>query len=101
MEKSLNVNMKEDVVTCEVPYGGVLFLNNMIPHRSLENYSEDIRWSLDLRWQRPDLPNGFYGLKNHVLMRTSKDPKHIIDFDAFDKVDRHSEAHKSTEPKTF
>ncbi|XP_078000823.1 uncharacterized protein LOC144453411 [Glandiceps talaboti] len=97
MEKSLNVNMKEDVVTCEVPYGGVLFLNNMIPHRSLENYSEDIRWSLDLRWQRPDLPNGFYGLKNHVLMRTSKDPKHIIDFDAFDKVDRHSEAHKSTE----
>lgn len=30
---------------------------------SLENFSDKIRWSMDLRWQRPDKPNGFYGLK--------------------------------------
>lgn len=30
---------------------------------SLENVSDKIRWSMDLRWQRPDKPNGFYGLK--------------------------------------
>ncbi|XP_006814546.1 uncharacterized protein LOC100368117 [Saccoglossus kowalevskii] len=88
MVKTLGVNMKEDIVTCEVPYGGVLFINNMIPHVSLENYSNDIRWSLDLRWQRPDLPNGFYGLKDNVLMRTSDNPNMEIDFDTFDKVDR-------------
>ena len=33
---------------------------------SLNNYSENIRWSLDLRWQVPDKPNGFYGLKVFV-----------------------------------
>ena len=29
----LGVDMASDVVTCEVPFGGVLFLNNVIPHR--------------------------------------------------------------------
>lgn len=32
-EKELGVDMAADVVTCEVPFGGVLFLNNVIPHR--------------------------------------------------------------------
>lgn len=51
MEKSLNIPVNDKtVVTCEVPFGSVLFLNNLIPHRSLENYSKNIRWSLDLRW---------------------------------------------------
>ena len=27
------VDFKEDIVLCEVPFGGVLFLNNLIPHR--------------------------------------------------------------------
>ncbi len=25
--------MEKDVVLCEVPFGGVLFINNLIPHR--------------------------------------------------------------------
>ena len=80
MERSLGVDLKKDIVTCEVPFGGVLFLNNCIPHRSLENYSDKIRWSLDLRWQKPGLPNGFYGLKKSVLMRKADDPKYKIDW---------------------
>ncbi|XP_048585693.1 phytanoyl-CoA dioxygenase-like [Nematostella vectensis] len=89
MESSLGVSIKEDVVLCEVPFGGVLFINNMIPHRSLENFSDKIRWSLDLRWLRPDKPNGFYGLKDNILMRTSKDPNFKPDFESFAKMDRH------------
>ena len=42
--------------------------------RSLDNMSEQIRWSLDLRWQRPDAPNGFYGLKDCITMAKSDDP---------------------------
>ena len=59
-------------------------MNNAIPHRrsittmavvtindldklvcvlSLENWSNQVRWSLDLRWQDPNKPNGFHGLK--------------------------------------
>ena len=81
MEKTLGVDLKRDIVTCEVPFGGILFLNNCIPHRSLENYSDKIRWSLDLRWQNPSMPNGFHGLKESVLMRKADDPNYKIDWE--------------------
>ena len=42
-----------EVVTCNMPMGSVLLLNQLVPHRSTENYSDRIRWSVDLRWQRP------------------------------------------------
>ena len=80
IEETLGVSMTHDVVTCEVPMGGVLFLNNAIPHRSLENFSDKIRWSFDFRWQRPDLPNGFHGLKESIPMRKKDDPNYKIDW---------------------
>lgn len=69
IEATLGADMRHDVVTCEVPFGSVLLLNNLVPHRSLPNYSGGIRWSLDLRWQRADEPNGFHGLKPSLLMK--------------------------------
>ena len=51
MASTLKIPVNENTVeTCEVPFGSVLFLNNLIPHKSTENYSQNIRWSLDLRW---------------------------------------------------
>ncbi|KAL5022739.1 hypothetical protein ScPMuIL_001894 [Solemya velum] len=91
MEKKLEIDPKTDFVVCEVPYGGVLLFNNLIPHRSLQNKSNKIRWSLDLRFQRPDLPVGFYGLKHGVLLRSPSKPDHVInwkDFDGRDKIQR-------------
>ena len=88
MEKTLGVNMKTDVVTCEVPLGGVLFFSNCVPHRSLENYSDKVRWSLDLRWQRPDEPNNFFGLKDCILLRSVDKLDHVIDWEGFAAVDR-------------
>ena len=86
--RTFGADMEKDVVTCEVPMGGVLFINNCIPHRSLENYSDKVRWSLDLRWQRPDRPNGFHGLKDSVLMHTVKDPNYVIQWEEFATLDR-------------
>ncbi len=83
MEQTLGVDVGRDTVTCEVPFGGILFLNNCIPHRRLENLSKKIRWSLDLRWQDPSKPNGFYGLKDCVVMRKADDPSYNIDWEAF------------------
>lgn len=34
------------------------------------------------------MDNGFYGLKNNVLMRTSKNPDHEIDWSEMVGVDR-------------
>ena len=81
MEKSLGVDMERDVVTCEVPFGGMVLLNNCIPHRSLENYSDKIRWSLDLRWQDPNKPTGFYDLKKCVVMRKEDKPDLVTKWD--------------------
>jgi len=68
LEATLQCDMHQDVVTCEVPRGSALFLNNIVPHRSTPNLSDGVRWSLDLRWQRASEPNGFHGLKDSVLM---------------------------------
>ena len=71
---ALGADLERDLVTCEVPYGSVLLLNNLIPHRSLPNYSDRVRWSLDLRWQRAGEPNGFSSLKPSVLMKPAAIP---------------------------
>jgi hypothetical protein len=45
-----------EVVTVPVPLGGALFMTNLTPHRSTENRSEEVRWSVDLRYQGPGVP---------------------------------------------
>lgn len=84
----LGCDLARDVVTCEVPRGGVLFLNNLIPHRSLNNLSDGVRWSLDLRWQVPGLPCGFYGIKEPILMRTAAEPDLAINWAGWAEVNR-------------
>ena len=81
MEKMLGADYEKNVVTCEVPFGGMVLFNNCIPHRSLENFSNKTRWSLDLRWQDPKKPTGFYDLKASVLMRKSDDPNYKVDWE--------------------
>jgi len=73
LEATLGCDLGKDIVTCEVPLGSVLLLNNLIPHRSLENQSDGVRWSLDLRWQRGGEPNGFMRVKDSVLMKPAGD----------------------------
>ncbi|KAK3093268.1 hypothetical protein FSP39_013470 [Pinctada imbricata] len=89
MAETLDIDPQKDFISCPIPYGGMLLLNNLIPHRSLPNISKQIRWSLDLRWQNPTLPCGFYDMKSTVLMRTTKDPGYKIDWSPFESVDRH------------
>ncbi|KAJ8308228.1 hypothetical protein KUTeg_013102 [Tegillarca granosa] len=88
MAKRLDVDLEKDLKICPIPYGGMLMFNNLLPHQSLPNLSKDVRWSLDLRWQKPQDPLGFYGLKEGVLMRSSKDPNLEIDWESFNAVDR-------------
>ena len=80
MAKMLGADYEKNIVTCEVPFGGLVLFNNCIPHRSLENYSNKTRWTLDLRWQDPKKPTGFYNLKESVLMRKSDDPNYKMDW---------------------
>ena len=72
-----------ETVTCEVPLGGALFLQQRIPHRSLENYSNKVRWSVDLRWQRPGEPAGWEGFVDLLEMRRGDDPAFRPDWDTY------------------
>eukprot|EP00914_Ancora_sagittata_P010939 GHVO01021381.1.p1 GENE.GHVO01021381.1~~GHVO01021381.1.p1 ORF type:complete len:364 (+),score=40.16 GHVO01021381.1:127-1218(+) len=94
MTESLGVDVA-NAVQCPVPYGGVILFNNMIPHRSLENESDRVRWSLDLRWQKSDQPVGFYDLNEGVQMSSSQDANFRINWDSFLNIKRHEETTKS------
>ncbi len=71
-----------DIVTFEMKKGSVLFLNQLIPHRSLENFSDEVRWSIDLRWQDPALPSGMPEGTPLFLMRKADDPAYRPDLQA-------------------
>ncbi|XP_046567731.1 1-deoxypentalenic acid 11-beta-hydroxylase-like [Haliotis rubra] len=88
MSAALGVDMERDRRICPVPYGGMLLLNNLVPHRSLPNLSTDIRWSLDLRWQAPNKPVGFYGIRQGVLMRSAKDPDLKVNWDELQETEK-------------
>ncbi|KAL5011309.1 hypothetical protein ScPMuIL_009860 [Solemya velum] len=88
MRKTLGVDLEKDIINCPVKYGGFVLFHNITPHRSLPNVSNDIRWSIDLRWQSPHENWGFYGIQEGVEMRSSKNPNVIQDWDKFLSVDR-------------
>ena len=92
---------KGEIVTCEMPRGSVLLMNQLTPHRSTENYSDSVRWSIDLRWQRPDEPSGFEGIKDCILMRTADDPSYRPDWQTWAKQNRIADAMLETPPDEF
>lgn len=49
-----------DVAARPVPVkaGGVVFMHRCTPHRSTPNYTDGVRWSLDLRYQPSGTPTG-------------------------------------------
>ena len=59
--------------------------------------SNDVRWSLDLRWQRTGDPDGLWGLKKPVVMRKKDDPAYQIDWTEFNSVDRHLKQKESVD----
>jgi len=94
MEKTLGVDIEKDKVVCEVPYGGMVIFNNLLPHRGLPNVSSMVRWSMDLRWQKPSVSGGWYGTDG-VMMRSHNSPVNNIDWDSF--LQQNEEAKKKEE----
>ncbi|XP_060071937.1 uncharacterized protein LOC132551810 [Ylistrum balloti] len=100
MEKTLGINVKTDIRTCPVPLGSIILFNNLIPHRSLNNVSDHVRWSVDLRWQNPGYPYGYYDLKEGVIFRTKDNPNPVVDWDTFEGVDRFQISADAVKEKT-
>ena len=54
----------------------------------MPNTSDDIRWSLDLRWQSPRHHWGYYGIVDGILLRTEDGPLKQPDWQTFLTVNR-------------
>jgi len=54
----------ENSICAECPLGGAVLMTNLTPHCSTTNHSDDIRWSIDLRYQSADVPNNANLLPN-------------------------------------
>ena len=53
-------------VQCPVPLGGVLLIQHKTIHRSVPNYSDHIRWSMDIRYSDPQMPTGRDGVPGFI-----------------------------------
>lgn len=63
-------------VACPVPLGSVLLIQHKTIHRSVPNYSDHVRWSLDLRYSDPGMPTGRDGVPGFIA-RSKADPSSV------------------------
>ena len=69
--------IREETIPIEMEPGDVLFLNKLTKHCSLENNSDDIRWSFDLRYQPIGQPTGRPYFPGFVA-RSQNNPKNEL-----------------------
>ena len=55
---------KGRVIRCEVPKGSIILFHQKTVHCCEENFSDQVRWTIDLRWQLNHQPNGLDHLKD-------------------------------------
>jgi hypothetical protein len=75
-------------VVCHMKKGSFLLLNQLITHRSTENTTDCIRWSIDLRFQDPAKPTGFDAIKPAILLRKAGDPAYRPNWQGWAEIDR-------------
>ena len=63
------------VVPCQ--FGSVLLFTNLTPHRSIPNVSNQVRWSVDSRYQDAAKPTG-YQPESGFLARSSLQPNDVV-----------------------
>ena len=74
-----------EVVTVDVEQGEMIVTSNIMPHRSLPNWSREMRWSCDWRVQDMRLPHGWAsnadGGGGGCYQLTSDDPSFVPDWE--------------------
>ena len=64
-------------------------LQSVVTASQYGEFLDRIRWSVDLRWQRPGEKSGMEGIKSPILMRTASDPGYQINWSEWAKHSRH------------
>lgn len=66
-----------DPIVVPVKFGSVLLLTNLTPHRSIPNVSNQVRWSVDSRYQDAAQPTG-YQPEAGFLARSKLNPNAVV-----------------------
>ena len=61
-----------------VSAGGVVFMHRHTPHRSTPNFTDEVRWSLDLRYQPTGVPTG-RPFHPDFVVRSAAHPETVLD----------------------
>lgn len=73
----------DEVLSLPMKKGDVLLMHKLIPHRSIPNRADTIRWSMDLRYQKTGTPTGrsFYP---DFITRSRVNPSTVLgDYDVW------------------
>ncbi len=65
--------------------GGMVFMHRHTPHRSTPNYTDDVRWSLDLRYQPTGTPTGRPFHPEFVVRSRSHPESALTDYAEWDR----------------
>ena len=60
-----------------VKKGGIIFMHRYTPHRSTPNFTDTVRWSLDLRYQPIGQPTG-RPFHPEFVARSRRDPASVL-----------------------
>ncbi len=72
---------EEEGIILPMEKGDVLLMHKEIPHRSKANFSNSIRWSMDLRYQKTGTPTG-RPFQPDFPVRSAEDPDSVLrDYD--------------------
>lgn len=75
-----------DPVALPMNKGDVLLQNKQIPHRSLRNLSDTVRWSMDLRYQQTGTPTGRPFHPAFVARSRSHPATELTDYDTWNRL---------------
>jgi hypothetical protein len=74
-------------LVAEVRAGGAIFMSQFTPHRSTPNTTEfDVRWTMDLRYQRTGTPTGRPGHPHFVAASAARPESVLRDFDQWSRM---------------
>ncbi len=65
--------------------GGVVFMHRLTPHRSTPNFTDEVRWSLDLRYQPTGTPTGRPFHPEFVARSQAHPETELTDYEEWDR----------------
>jgi ectoine hydroxylase-related dioxygenase (phytanoyl-CoA dioxygenase family) len=76
---TIRPELRPDIPPRPVPVrkGGIIFMHRLTPHRSTPNYSDTVRWSLDLRYQPTGMPTG-RPFHPEFVVRSRRNPESVL-----------------------